>query len=544
ANGLPVPDLRAEEVSLHLDGRPRPIRSLEYVSLASPASAGVGEMLSPYGSNTQTDSGRSVVLIIDQQTLPPARDGDLKTQIGECLRGLSAHDRVALVTVPYGGLKVDLTSDHSRVTQALSTVGGQAQAVESTDDALCRTTLTLAAVRGTLDDLRGGEAPVVVVLFSSQMSAPLGVFAAPAPSNQMVTLPRCQLQVEQFKQVSAAAAAAHAQFYVIQPALMVAQGTRAGLEHLAGVTGGPLLHLGSGEGSALARVTRESAGYYIARLEPEPSETNGTIRNLRIAVKRPDTTVRQRPQLSVARPATRSSTAAATTPMNMMKEARAFRDLPLRVTGFPARESGSTMVRVITVFDSPDPSAALSSAMVGLFDGTGRMVASRVFSSTELTSFPVVAAMSVPAGQYRLRVAAAEAAGRGGAADYDMSAELSSAGPLALSGLVMGLSRGGQFLPRLEFGSEASAMAQVEIYGGAAGLAIGAVFELARTANGPALIVVRGTFAPTTDPDRFIATAALPIGGLTPGDYVVRATVAADGKAGGRVLRALRKVSR
>ncbi|HUR20838.1 MAG TPA: hypothetical protein VMZ90_08540, partial [Vicinamibacterales bacterium] len=380
ADGFPVADLRANEVTLQLDGRARPIRSLEYVSLASTTSSGLGGALAPYGSNSLTDNGRTVVLIIDEQTLAPAREGVLKAQIGQFLRGLSARDRVALLTVPYGGLKVDLTTDHSRVVQALARVGGQAPSAETSDDALCRTTMTLSALRGTLDDLRGGEAPAVVVLFSAQMSAPLGVFAAPAPSLQMVTLPRCQLQAEQFKQVGAAAAAAHAQIYVIQPELAVAPETRAGLEHLAGVTGGSLFAIGEGEDSALSRVTRESAGYYVARVEPEPSETNGTLRNLRIAVTRPNITIRQRNQMSVTRPLARSVNAAASTPLTMMKEARLFRDLPLRVTGFTSRESGSAMVRVVTMFDSPDPSAALDSAMVGLFDNSGRMVASRQFT--------------------------------------------------------------------------------------------------------------------------------------------------------------------
>ena len=104
--------------------------------------------------------------------------------------------------------------------------------------------------------------------------------------------------------------------------------------------------------------------------------------------------------------------------------------------------------------------------------------------------------------------------------------------------------REGHFSPRLDFGTEASAMAHVEIYGASAGEAVGAVFELARTANGPAMLTLNGTFAATHDLDRFLVTAALPIGALPPGDYVVRATVAAQGKAGGRVLRALRKVGR
>jgi hypothetical protein len=85
-------------------------------------------------------------------------------------------------------------------------------------------------------------------------------------------------------------------------------------------------------------------------------------------------------------------------------------------------------------------------------------------------------------------------------------------------------------------------MAHVEIYGAAAGESVGAVFELARSANGPALVTLKGTFAATADPDRFLVSAALPIGALAPGDYVVRAIVAAKDKTGGRVLRALRKV--
>jgi hypothetical protein len=541
-NGMPVADLRADEVTLQIDGRARPVRALEYVSLATAGSAGGGS-LSPYGTNTESESGRTVVLIIDQETLAPGREAGLKSQINEFLRGLESRDRVALMTVPYGGLKVDLTTTHSRITQALANISGQAAKIESAADAGCRTSQTLAALRGTLDDLRGGEGPVIVILFSVQMSPPLSVFYPPAPSAALQTMVPCQVRTEQFKQVSAAAAGARAQFYIVQPELTVNPETRAGLEHLTGVTGAPLLHLGDGTDSALARVTRESAGYYVARVEPEPGEATGAVRNLRVSVARPNVTVRQRPQMAVIRPS-RFVTATASTTLEMMKEARLFRDLPLRVAGYTSREPGTGMVRVITVFDSPDPAAALNTAMVGLFDAKGRMVASRQFSSAELASSPVIGALSVPPGTYRLRVAAAEAAGRMGAADYEVAAELAPAGLLTMSALVVGLSRDGRFTPRLEFGAEATAMAQVEVYGASAGEAVGAVFEIARTANGPALVTLRGTFGPTSDADRFIANAALPIGALAPGDYIVRATAASEGKPGGRVLRALRKVSR
>lgn len=545
ADSQPVADLRADEVTLKIDGRARPIRSLEYVSLASaPAGdsgAGPDTRLAPYGTNATSDGGRSVILILDQYTVRPGRDAGVKEQVNQFLRLLGPRDRVALMTMPYGGLTVDLTTEHHRISQALTRIGGQAPPNEGAEDASCRTSATLAALRGTLDELRGGEAPVAIVFFSAQLSVPTGPTAAPSPSPAMRLLAPCPLRTEQFKQVGAAAASARAQFYVVQPELSVTDGGRAGLEHLTGATGGPLLHLGVGADSALARVARETSGYYIARIEPEPSETIGTVRNFSLSVTRPDATVRQRPQLSVMRTAARFVNTSAPTPLDMMKDARVFRDLPLRITGFSSREPGGQMIRVVALFDSPDESAAPSSAIVGLFNDQGKLVASTQLGPAELTASPVASSLVVPAGHYRLRVAATESSGRGGAADAEINAELSSAGPLTMSALVVGLSREGRFQPRLDFGREASAMAYVEIYGARQGAAVGAVFEVARTANGPALVTIKGTFAATSEPDRFVVTAAVPVGALTSGDYVVRAIVAAQDQPGGRVLRAIRK---
>ena len=41
---------------------------------------------------------------------------------------------------------------------------------------------------------------------------------------------------------------------------------------------------------------------------------------------------------------------------------------------------------------------------------------------------------------------------------------------------------------------------------------------------------------------RAVATGVLPISQLAPGDYVVRVTVTPDGRAGGRIIRTLRKI--
>lgn len=534
AEGEPVADLRADEVTLRIDGRVRTVQSLEYV-----AARGFGghSPIVPYGSNVAEQAGRSIILVVDFETIQAGREATLKEHVGHLVRSLNPDDRLALVTVPYGGVKVDLTTDHARVAQSIALLSGQFSA---SAEAGCSARNTLVALRGLLMDLRGGQGPVAVVFFSNQMAGPQGV----QTMQTGVSISRCQLVREHFQQVGDAAASARAQFYVVQPELSPAAGALAGLEHLTGVTGGPLWHLSDLANGAMARVIRETGGYYLARFFPEPDETQGSIHRLDVSIGRPDVSVRVRPYMAIERPATKFSTTAPTTTLAMMKEARAYRDLPLRVAGFTSREAGSDTVRISVLFDSPDPSAALTDAMVGLFDESGRMVASRVLQAAELQSQPVLTALSTRPGHYRLRVAAAESTGRGGTADFTLEAGLVSAGALRLSDLVLGLSRDGQFRPKLEFGRESTAMAHLEVYGGQEGARVGVVFEVAQSVSGPALAVMPGVFAATTEADRFMVSAAIPIGALPPGDYVVRATIAAENQAGGRVVRPIRKVAR
>ncbi len=537
ADGLPVTDLAPGDVKVRVGGHIRPVRALDYVPLSSDSvAAGVP---APYGTNVAPAHGRTLVLLVDLESIRPGGEATLRAHVGGLVRTLSRTDRLALVTIPYGGVKVDLTTDHASVSRVLATLSGQAPASETASEAACRTRTTLVALRGALDDLRGGDAPVTAIVVSGRLSAPQTVL----PMTTGTSLGRCQLQREHFEQVGAAAAGARAQVYVVHPALSLSTGGLEGLEHLTGVTNAPLWHFDGTDGTdgALTRILRETGGYYLARIEPDPDEAQGSLHGLSIEVSRPGVTVRARPQVAVARPSPRAA-AIPLAPMAMMREAGLYRDLPLRVVGFASREPGSDVMRVNIVFDSPDPAAVPSEAMVGLFADDGRLVSSRVLTAADLGGPVHVTAVTAPAGRYRLRVAAVEASGRGGTADILLEAGLGPAGALRLSDLVLGLSRDGQFRPRLEFAGEATAMAQLEVYGGREGARVGVIVEVAPTVNGPAVVTVPGVFAATGEADRFVVTAAVPIGALPAGDYVVRATVAAEGQAGGRVVRPLRKV--
>ncbi len=536
-DGLPITDLTPGDVTLRIDGRTRPLRALDYISTTDRAP----RVPAPFGSNAVVGDTRTVLLIIDDETLRPGREQDLKDDVTKFLGTLSAADRVALVTVPYGGMKSDFTSDHARIVAALGPIVGRAPQTESASDAGCRTRSTLVALAGTLDSLSSGDAPVTVVLFTGGLIGPKGVEGLSRGGENFNPMGTCEVLTEHYNNVNTAVAKSRTQLYVVIPELGADNSGRAGLEHLTGQTGAPLWNLRSGNESAMQRIGLQSAGYYLARFEPDPSESPETVRGYSVSANRPGVTLRHRPQLQVRRAGAAPAATKVTSTIDMMRESRMFPDLPLRVSAATSRNPDGSL-KVLAIFDAPG-TPTLTTAMVGLFDATGRLVSSSTSTPTELSNSPVVAALSAPAGDYRLRVAALDNQNRAGAADVTVSVGLTDAGPLKLSSLVVGQNRPEGFAPRLEFSTEVTALAMLEIYGASAGAAVGVAFEIATSLNGPAIATLPGAFAATNEPDRFIVTAAIPVGALPPGDYAIRAIVAAQGQPGGRVVRTIRKLA-
>jgi hypothetical protein len=160
----------------------------------------------------------------------------------------------------------------------------------------------------------------------------------------------------------------------------------------------------------------------------------------------------------------------------------------------------------------------------------------------ELTGGPIMAAMLAPPGRYRMRVAATDESGRAATADYDLDAELAAAGPIKLSSLFLGVSREGEFQPRMIFSTEPTAIARVELIDLPDGTPPTARVEIARSINGPAIASLPAAISRMQDPTRATLSGVLPIAALTPGDYVIRVVVSAPGGQQGRVIRTLRKV--
>jgi hypothetical protein len=470
-DGRPVPDLKADEVTLRIGGRPRPVDSLSLVDVMS-AGAGrvpVSPLPPPFGTNVQSAEARSFVLAVDDDSFRVGTERALREAADTFLDGLAPTDRVALVTMPYGGTRVDLTTEQEKVRASLAQVVGQAARAESADEMACRTRRTLDSLTGLMQSLAFGASPVTVAFFSASMVGP----------NEQVlrdkqTIGTCALTPDKFQEVGNATALAGARLYIVEPVGFTNQ--VAGLDHLAGVTGGVRLHLGGTEENAFTRILRETSAFDRIAFEPEAAQRNGNTHRIELRVSRPDVTVRIRPSILIAK----ADAKGPPTPAGLIRQATVIRDLPLRVTGFASRETGQTKLKVVAVAESVDPSVILNAAAAALVDASGKLVAQSTLDAAQLKAGPYLAALLVPPGTYRLRFAAVDSQGRAGTADYEITAELRQAGTLQLSSLLLGLSRGA-FMPRLQFGTEPVALAYLDIYGGKPGEQVATTFELARS---------------------------------------------------------------
>jgi VWFA-related protein len=554
ADGTPVADLTAAEVELKIDGRTRAIQSLRLVRAADAASSAAPPtpaLPAPYSTNGQdvTRAGRNIVIALDDDSFRPGSEVPVREAVNGLLSELTPRDRVMFVTMPYGGVKEPFTTDHARIRVALAGTAGQRGQSETGSEMACRTRRLLQSLAGFLETLSTGEGPSTVLFFTAGLAGP----RRDAPTALAPGM--CELTVDAFRRVAEVAGAARAFFYIVQPDDVSMHGNRGGtlggatalgsdnplegIENLAGVTGGqrvPLQAVGRG---ALSRVARETSAYYVAEIAPQRSDLNNRSHRMSVKVRRPGVVVRTRPDVTfVAAPAVPPRRTAANA-YQMLLVSDVFSELPLRGAGFVAGDAGGK-VRVVAVAESPDPSVILSTAAAALVDPSGRVVAQ--WTAPDAAEIPLAGAMLVAPGTYRLRIAATDTNGRGGTVDAEMAAVLTPAGPLTISSLLLGLSRDGALIPKLEFGSEPVALSSFEIYGEAKSK-VSAGLDVARSLDGPAILSIPLAIERSGD-NRFVATGAVPIGALPAGDYIVRGRLEVDGSEGGRVFRTLRKVSR
>lgn len=537
-DGSQVPDLKAEEVTLRINGKARAIQSLSLFRATGAGAAGSSGLPAPYGTNAVSASGRVIHLLIDDDSISPGREGQVREAVRLLTAELAPADRIGVLT-PQGQLNLRPGTDPTKVRLAVDALTGRASTKETEADAQCRTTRVLAAV-GTMLAMTGGT-PTTIAMFSGGISPPRVKMVSVGSGNaNTATNDICPVTPEDFQNIGVLAATARADIYLfhLTEAMVNRSSTQdAGFESLGGVTGAEFIRLTAGPQAAISRLLRETAAYYTATFEIDPGERNAATMRVELKPTRDKVTLRTRPSVAVPK-----VDAKAAQPKDMLRVAGARTDLPLRVTAYTSRTAGNDEVTIAALFEGVDANAALSAASIGLFDEKGTLKKQWTAQSGELAKRPVMAALTAPPGTYRLRVAAVDAAGRAGTADYELNAEIPRADPLKLSALVLGTQpQGGGFAPRLEFKAEPVAIGMVEIYGVPKGGTVTVDLDVAAAADGAAIASAQTTVSPGRSEDMRIAFGGFSIATLEPGDYQMRAVVSLDGKPVGKVVRTLRK---
>jgi VWFA-related protein len=260
--GLPVTDLRQEEVEVWIGHFRMPIESFTSVTPAS-----------------DERPGRLLVLLLDDVTVPPQITPRVREAARRFVTRMSPGDRMSIVML--AGATMETTDDRARLLKTIDGYGLRGTAA-SRVDVLGRHVLK------TVSDLarQMGEAPdqrktIVGIGSGWLLDRPI-----PPPSVAGEMLPEW---IEAMRLLSLS----NVNYYVIDPAGVGMTRADGGENGFARETGGRAFLNTNDPGGAVDRVMRESASYYLGRVGSPPVGAHG-LRELEVKSLRKGVTLRAR----------------------------------------------------------------------------------------------------------------------------------------------------------------------------------------------------------------------------------------------------------
>jgi VWFA-related protein len=595
----PVATLTDADFELEVNGQPRQIASVQFISTVAANVTPATPRESAYSSNETQTTGRLLLFVVDEGSLRPGVNRSILRAAQSLFDRLAPGDLVGLARLPTGFGGVEFTADRKRVTDALMKVTGagstrtgmmhinisEAWALESNDsgtfqqavdrecagmsgpelesctnqvegdaralllEASSRARATLQSLEALLKNLAQLKTPVNIVLMSEGMFVArdrtsmtvLGRLAAEARATIHVIRPSQQF----FDVEDRAPAGGMSRFF--DDGLM-----SEGLEQVAGQTRGSMSTVNGDGRIAFDRLGRELSGYYLLGFEPNEADRTGRERRIRISVKPRGLTVRSRPTFVV--PAAEAAKAAEMTPMQQLGEVLRsplpVRGLPMRVASYSSIESGGK-IRVVITAEIGDAATTAAEIPIGVIvlDKNEKIVVNRggvskLDPASKGVPSPRLALTSVALdpGEYTLRVAAVDETGRGGSVHHSINARLNR-GPAGINVsdlmLVAQPPIAGELprpRPTTVIDSE-TVSAMVEMTGTEGLLSKTKVtLQISDAENGNALVNVEAKQASRGNVRAFAAQMRL--GVLPPGEYVARAIIAAPGQPEMRLTRA------
>jgi VWFA-related protein len=261
--GVPVPDLKPDEVEVWIGQFRAPVRQMTVVT-----------------PEADERGGRLIVLLLDDMTLrmdamPLAREAARRfvTAMGE-------HDRMTVLTLT--GSDMGATNDRAKLLRAIDAYSVRATAVMRSDTLGRHILETLTSISASLVEAPGRRKTIVGIGSGWLFDRPL-----PAPQAGQDLLPEW---VRAMKQM----ALSHVNFYVIDPSGVGSARVDGGQDGFARETGGyAFLNINDLNGAA-DRILRESANFYMVEIPDPPVGARADLRPLELKSLRKGVTLRAR----------------------------------------------------------------------------------------------------------------------------------------------------------------------------------------------------------------------------------------------------------
>jgi len=598
--GRPIPDLALEDFELRVDGRRRPIVSVQFVTVPSGPGARPPDP-GHYSSNARDAGGRLIMIAVDRTSITSGRAKPALEMASRFVGSLNRADRVAIATIPEGP-QVAFTADHELVQRLLLQIEGTAVASFGTRNIGIADALAFERRRESVmqaiterecgagssgGDQRGGSSDVKICQGEVRSEALLVAADARARARQSIF--GLQLLLERFPPsrtpkmlvyiseglvtqgepsplswLDNKAAAAHVTIYPLHLEASELDASRRrpvttpvadravqerGLAMLAQATGGDLFRIISSSDFAFRRLSAELSGYYLLGFEPDARDRDGRPHDISVRVQRRGVTVRSRRQFTIP-------IATARTPeteiVATLRDPLPAGEIPIRFTTYSFREPHGERVRLVLAAEidrsiNAEGRLSVGYAVVG-FDG--RLAASQM--DGELPASPpdqggtqrYFSHATVDPGKYTVKLAVVDDAGRRGSVERVAAARLVEAGPIRATELLIGEGPDpGWALPLAPAVTGeitgASLHGYIELFAAGVPLAEASVtLEIAASEASAALERVPMQLGtPPDDNDCRVGSARVDLARLPPGDYVARAVIAVGLDAVGQVTR-------
>ncbi len=504
--GRPIADVTASEFELKVDGKPRGIVSVEFMShLAEPPARLPPGSFAPFSSNERVQAGRLVLLAIDQNTIDMGRGHTAFLSATALLDRLSPEDRVGVIAFPRGP-RLEFTTSRQAVDDTLQKVIGTAQ--HTLSEVQLSPTEVLSIARGDgvylnevmtrecgfvfsrdtdpatrqeeIDQCRSKvvqEARSLAVLLRDRTTYSLNMLRAIVAQLKRIDAPKTLVWVSQrmladdrrpdIERIADEALAARVNIYVlhIDPTVQAdasaprffttfsedRQLMSEGLEFMAGVGRGALFRTSGNADFAFKQIANELSGSYLLTIEPQASDRDGRMHDISLTVHRPGAVVRSRHRFAVTptppEPAAREDQIVA-----LLRAPLLSAELPLKLATYALASGDKGRIRVLLGAELGQPTTSSSDVALGfvVIDERDKVVRD-AYKRTRLE--PMVSdavsplhysgLIELPPGTYKMRFAAIDGGGRRGSLEHRFQVAPVSHDGVTVGSLVLAPSAGG-----------------------------------------------------------------------------------------------------